>query len=158
MSDNPFASPTQNPGNMPQPGGQYQGPMRTPTAITAVTIISLILGVLGLFGVCAGVGGFFVAKSMNATFEELAEKDPQMKMQLDVQEAQQKFMLPAMIITSFNLFIASGLVIGSIMTLMRKKIGPGLLKKCFLVAIFYCIVRIIFTAITQLMTKGDILE
>lgn len=158
MSDNPFASPAQNPVNSPQMGGQFQGPAKAPTAVTAITIISLILGSFGLIGVCTGIGGFFLARTMTAQFEEMAEKDPAAKMQLDIQRAQEPYMMPGMIISAFNFFVATGLLVGAIMTLMRKSFGPSLLKKCFLLAVLYCIGRLVFTLITQIMTKSAVLD
>ena len=158
MSDNPFASPAQNPGKAPVMGGVYQGPVKAPTVISAITIIALILGAFGLLGSCTTIGGFFVAKQMTSMFEDMAEENPQMQAQLELQRAQEPYLLPAMVIGIVNFFLASGLLIGSIMTLMRKPLGPSLLSKCFVVAILFCFARLIFTIVQQFMMKDAMLE
>lgn len=157
MSDNPFSSPTQNPGNQPMPGGLNQAPAKAPGVVTAIAVISLILGAFGLFSACAGVGGFFLNKAMMSQFETMAD-DPGMKMQLDIQRAQAPYMMGNMVLFGFNFLIGCGLIIGAIMIFARKSIGPGLLKKTFLAAVLFCICRLVLGVVTQLGTKEAVME
>ena len=155
MSENPFASPTQT------DGPTFNAPKKpnAPTATMAFTVVTLILGIMGLFGVCMGIAGLLMNDFVvGQAIENLPEDDPQRIMQEKMQEAQQGMLIPNIVVQVSNLFVAGLLTMGSILTLMRKVAGPGLLVKAFLLAILFNLLRMVVTIVMQLQMKPAMME
>ena len=137
MSDNPYSSPLSKSESQGGPGQSD----KLPGAFITVCVLCLILGIFGLFGTCAtGVG--FGLQSFMADFLEQAPDTPDMIFQRENLKIQQPLMIPALLMSVVNLFVAGGLVVGSIGSLKRKQSLWSTLRMSLFGAIFYGILKI----------------
>lgn len=144
MSDNPYASPVA--------ADAKQDPDKSPGLFIAVCVICLILGIFGLMGTCfTGVG--FALQSFMAEVLEQQGDSTDMVFQRENLKIQQPLMLPALLISLFNLVVAGGLVIGAIGGLKRTEKLWKTFRLALFGAIFYGLLKIglqVYGAMLQL--------
>jgi uncharacterized BrkB/YihY/UPF0761 family membrane protein len=162
MSDNPFASSPKPEEGMPAPGQQFVPPQQAPGALTAISVICLILGVLGLLGSCTTIGGL-IAQGFGVDFnqfvQEMSGQEPdetQKKLQELTAAANNKMVIPGIVLTVLRLIVALLLTLGSIFCLRRKEKGRTTLRKGLLSAIFYCVLYIGFSIYSTMSVLGFI--
>ena len=134
MSQNPYQS---NP-TLPQ---ATSVPQQKPGGLTAIAEICLILGSLGALMAIFGIVMLFLQGTMNQFQPGAAEAE----FLAEMEALQASQFIPTLIVYGCNVIIGSLLAIGSIGVLGTKEWGRSLLRNALLAAIFFVIVRGIYT-------------
>ena len=134
MSQNPYQS---NP-TLPQ---ATSVPQQKPGGLTAIAVICLILGSLGALMAIFGIVMLFLQGTMNQFQPGAAEAE----FLAEMEALQASQFIPTLIVYGCNVIIGSLLAIGSIGVLGTKEWGRSLLRNALLAAIFFVIVRGIYT-------------
>ena len=137
MSQNPYQS---NP-TLPQ---ATSVPQQKPGGLTAIAVICLILGSLGALMALFGIAMLFLQGSMNQ-FQAAQPGGPPPEFFAEMDALQASQFIPTLIVNGCNVLIGSLLAIGSIGVLGTKEWGRSLLRNALLAAIFFVIVRGIYT-------------
>ena len=144
MSDNPFATPPDSGNHGFSGDAPVSVPPSAPGALTTILIFCLILGIFGLMSCC--MSGVYLGFS--SALEDLVTAGPgsieQKEFQRMNMDAQKGVMMPMMILAVINLVVATVLIIGSVGALRGKESGRNLLRSALLVAIIYCVLKIVF--------------
>lgn len=145
MADNPFnqsSNPFESPVEAKPVLGAQSVPPVAPGGLTPILVICLILGVFGLMGSCMG-GVVAFGMPYMADFIQNSDLPEQEKAkQVLSLTAQKPAMIPTLIQSIVNLFVASLLVIGAIGCFKRKESSRGLLRTGLLGAIFFSFLKI----------------
>ena len=137
MSENPYQS---NP-TLPE---STSVPQQKPGGLTAIAVICLILGSLGALMALFGIAMLFLQGSMNQ-FQAAQPGGPPPEFFAEMEALQASQFIPTLIANGCNVIIGSLLAIGSIGVLGTKEWGRSLLQNALLAAIFFVIVRGIYT-------------
>ena len=141
MSQNPYQS---NP-TLPQ---ATSVPQQKPGGLTAIAVICLILGSLGALMALFGIVMLFFQGSMNQ-FQAAQPGGPPPEFLAEMEALQASQFIPTLIVNGCNVIIGSLLVIGSIGVLGTKEWGRNLLRNALLAAIFFVVVRGIYSMWVQ---------
>ena len=156
MSENPYQS---NP-TLPQ---ATSVPQQKPGGLTAIAVICLILGSLGALMALFGIAMLFFQESMNQ-FQAAQPGGPPPEFLAEMEALQASQFIPNLIVNGCNVIIGSLLAIGSIGVLGTKEWGRNLLRNALLAAIFFVIVRGIYSmwvqynsmsAISKMLPSGE---
>jgi len=141
MSQNPYQS---NP-TLPQ---ATSVPQQKPGGLTAIAVICLILGSLGALMALFGIVMLFFQGSMNQ-FQAAQPGGPPPEFLAEMEALQASQFIPTLIVNGCNVIIGSLLAIGSIGVLGTKEWGRNLLRNALLAAIFFVVVRGIYSMWVQ---------
>jgi len=141
MSKNPYQS---NP-TLPQ---ATSVPQQKPGGLTAIAVICLILGSLGALMALFGIVMLFFQGSMNQ-FQAAQPGGPPPEFLAEMEALQASQFIPTLIVNGCNVIIGSLLAIGSIGVLGTKEWGRNLLRNALLAAIFFVVVRGIYSMWVQ---------
>ena len=141
MSQNPYQS---NP-TLPQ---ATSVPQQKPGGLTAIAVICLILGSLGALIALFGIVMLFFQRSMNQ-FQAAQPGGPPLEFLAEMEALQASQFIPTLIVNGCNVIIGSLLAIGSIGVLGTKEWGRNLLRNALLAAIFFVVVRGIYSMWVQ---------
>ena len=141
MSQNPYQS---NP-TLPQ---ATSVPQQKPGGLTAIAVICLILGSLGALIALFGIVMLFFQGSMNQ-FQAAQPGGPPPEFLAEMEALQASQFIPTLIVNGCNVIIGSLLAIGSIGVLGTKEWGRNLLRNALLAAIFFVVVRGIYSMWVQ---------
>lgn len=141
MSQNPYQS---NP-TLPQ---ATSVPQQKPGGLTAIAVICLILGSLGALMALFGIVMLFFQGSMNQ-FQAAQPGGPPPEFLAEMEALQASQFIPTLIVNGCNVLIGSLLAIGSIGVLGTKEWGRSLLRNALLAAIFFVVVRGIYSMWVQ---------
>ena len=141
MSQNPYQS---NP-TLPQ---STSVPQQKPGGLTAIAVICLILGSLGALMALFGIVMLFFQGSMNQ-FQAAQPGGPPPEFFAEMEALQASQFIPTLIVNGANVLIGSLLAIGSIGVLGTKEWGRSLLRNALLAAIFFVVVRGIYSMWVQ---------
>ena len=141
MSQNPYQS---NP-TLPQ---ATSVPQQKPGGLTAIAVICLILGSLGALMALFGIVILFFQGSMNQ-FQAAQPGGPPPEFLAEMEALQASQFIPTLIVNGCNVIIGSLLAIGSIGVLGTKEWGRNLLRNALLAAIFFVVVRGIYSMWVQ---------
>ena len=141
MSQNPYQS---NP-TLPQ---ATSVPQQKPGGLTAIAVICLILGSLGALMALFGIAMLFLQGSMNQ-FQAAQPGGPPPEFLAEMEALQASQFIPTLIVNGCNVIIGSLLAIGSIGVLGTKEWGRSLLRNALLAAIFFVVVRGIYSMWVQ---------
>ena len=141
MSQNPYQS---NP-TLPQ---ATSVPQQQPGGLTAIAVICLILGSLGALIALFGIVMLFFQGSMNQ-FQAAQPGGPPPEFLAEMEALQASQFIPTLIVNGCNVIIGSLLAIGSIGVLGTKEWGRNLLRNALLAAIFFVVVRGIYSMWVQ---------
>ena len=141
MSQNPYQS---NP-TLPQ---ATSVPQQKPGGLTAIAVICLILGSLGALIALFGIVMLFFQGSMNQ-FQAAQPGGPPPEFFAEMEALQASQFIPTLIVNGCNVIIGSLLAIGSIGVLGTKEWGRNLLRNALLAAIFFVVVRGIYSMWVQ---------
>ena len=141
MSQNPYQS---NP-TLPQ---STSVPQQKPGGLTAIAVICLILGSLGALIALFGIAMLFLQGSMNQ-FQAAQPGGPPPEFFAEMEALQASQFIPTLIVNGCNVIIGSLLAIGSIGVLGTKEWGRNLLRNALLAAIFFVVVRGIYSMWVQ---------
>ena len=156
MSENPYQS---NP-TLPQ---ATSVPQQKPGGLTAIAVICLILGSLGALMALFGIAMLFLQGSMNQ-LQAAQPGGPPPEFLAEMEALQASQFIPTLIVNGCNVIIGSLLAIGSIGVLGTKEWGRNLLRNALLAAIFFVIVRGIYSmwvqynsmsAISKMLPSGE---
>ena len=156
MSQNPYQS---NP-TLPQ---ATSVPQQKPGGLTAIAVICLILGSLGALMALLSIAMLFLQGSMNQ-FQAAQPGGPPAEFFAEMEALQASQFIPTLIVNGCNVIIGSLLAIGSIGVLGTKEWGRNLLRNALLAAIFFVIVRGIYSmwvqynsmsAISKMLPSGE---
>ena len=141
MSQNPYQS---NP-TLPQ---ATSVPQQKPGGLTAIAVICLILGSLGALMALFGIAMLLLQGSMNQ-FQAAQLGGPPAELFAEMEALQASQFIPTLIVNGCNVIIGSLLAIGSIGVLGTKEWGRSLLRNALLAAIFFVVVRGIYSMWVQ---------
>lgn len=141
MSQNPYQS---NP-TLPQ---ATSVPQQKPGGLTAIAVICLILGSLGALMALFGIAMLFLQGSMNQ-FQAAQPGGPPPEFFAEMEALQASQFIPTLIVNGSNVLIGSLLAIGSIGVLGTKEWGRNVLRNALLAAIFFVVVRGIYSMWVQ---------
>jgi len=148
MSQNPYQSaPLSNPAIV--------APQQKPGALTAIAVICLILGILGILASLFAIIMLFFQDSINQ-FQAAQPGAPRPEAMAEMQAFQASQFLPNLIFGGCNVILGSLLAIGAVGVLGTNEWGRNLLRNSLLVAIFFVIIRAVYSLWVQFSSIAQI--
>lgn len=142
MNDPLSPDPASNPYSNMQGPEQPSTVSVRPTGATVVAVICLVFGLIGvLAGLLAVLQMVFAQQIADAMVPAGQAGDLQREMNEAMSSITSKYLIPNIIITVTSILISSSLVIGAFGILTRKVWAPSWMRKLFLAAIIFEVLR-----------------